>query len=281
MTHAVRDWRSNRRNLSPHARCDDSSNRGYHCTLDSSVSIANPTNVGDFRYGLMALGEPHVQLSFDVSCWTLSRIMTSFIAYYRVSTERQGKSGLGLAAQKRRIDQFLAPADQLIGEFCDIQSGRRDTRVELQKALALAKRESAKLIIARLDRFSRRVSFIANVMEQGISLCCAEMPHASDFQLHIFAALAQEERRLISERTKAALAEAKRRGKILGTNGKSLSVKNRMDADNFAASLRANFEAEFKGLSYSEIARRLNKRGIVTRTGRKFFPQTVKNYLSR
>jgi hypothetical protein len=77
------------------------------------------------------------------------------------------------------------------------------------------------------------------------------------------------------------LAEAKRRGKILGTNGRNLAAKNRMDANNFAASLRANFDAEFKGLSYSEIARQLNERGIVTRTGRKFFPQTVKNYLSR
>jgi DNA invertase Pin-like site-specific DNA recombinase len=208
-------------------------------------------------------------------------MMTSFVAYYRVSTERQGRSGLGLAAQRWKIGQFLTPTDQLIGEFCDIQSGKRDTRIELQKALALAKRESAKLIIARLDRFSRRVSFIASIMEQGISLCCAEMPNASDFQLHIFAALAQEERRLISERTKAALAEAKRRGKILGTNGRNLAAKNRMDANNFAASLRANFDAEFKGLSYSEIARQLNERGIVTRTGRKFFPQTVKNYLSR
>lgn len=207
--------------------------------------------------------------------------MSSFVAYYRVSTERQGKSGLGLAAQKRKIEQFLSPTDRIIGEYCDIQSGRKDTRVELQKALALAKRETAKLIIARLDRFSRRVSFIANIMEQGISLCCAEMPNASDFQLHIFAALAQEERRLISERTKAALAEAKRRGKILGANGRNLAAKNRMDADNFAASLRANFEAEFVGLSYSEIARQLNNRGITTRTGRKFFPQTVKNYFVR
>lgn len=207
--------------------------------------------------------------------------MTSFVAYYRVSTERQGKSGLGLAAQKRKIEQFLTPADQLIGEFCDIQSGRSDNRVELAKALTLAKRHSAKLIIARLDRFSRRVSFIANIMEQGISLCCAEMPNASDFQLHIFAALAQEERRLISERTKAALAEARRRGRILGANGKVLAAKNRIDADQFATSLRANFDAGFEELSYSEIARRLNDRGVVTRTGRRFYPQTVKNYLAR
>lgn len=207
--------------------------------------------------------------------------MQKFVAYYRVSTERQGKSGLGLSAQQRKVAEHCNAFGVLLAEFCDIQSGRHDNRAELQKALALSKRETAKLIIARLDRFSRRVSFIANIMEQGISLCCAEMPNASDFQLHIFAALAQEERRLISERTRAALAEAKRRGKILGANGKCLAVKNRMDADNFAASLRADFDAEFKGLSYSEIARQLNERGIVTRTGRKFFPQTVKNYLHR
>jgi DNA invertase Pin-like site-specific DNA recombinase len=80
------------------------------------------------------------------------------------------------------------------------------------RALAFAKAKKAKLLIARLDRFSRRVSFIARIMDEGISLCCAEMPNASEFQLHIFAALAQEERRLISERTKAALPEAKKRG---------------------------------------------------------------------
>lgn len=207
--------------------------------------------------------------------------MGNFVAYYRVSTERQGKSGLGLAAQRDKIAGFLSTTDILIGEFCDVQSGRDDNRRELLKALQLARRESAKLIIARLDRFSRRVSFIANIMEQGISLCCAEMPNASDFQLHIFAALAQEERRLISERTKAALAEAKRRGKILGANGRNLAAKNRLDAENFAVSLRKNLDGDFKELSYSEIARRLNDRGVFTRTGRKFFPQTVKNYFER
>ena len=207
--------------------------------------------------------------------------MTKFIAYYRVSTERQGRSGLGLAAQQRKVADFVSASGQIIAEFCDIQSGRDDCRVELQNALALAKREGAKIIIARLDRFSRRVSFIANILEQGIGLVCAEMPNASDFQLHIFAALAQEERRLISERTKAALAEAKRRGTILGANGKCLAAKNRKAADEFAASLRTKLDADLMGRSYSEIARQLNDAGIVTRTGRKFYPQTVKNYVAR
>lgn len=207
--------------------------------------------------------------------------MTKFIAYYRVSTERQGKSGLGLAAQHRKISDFVAAAGTLIAEFCDVQSGKDDTRVELQNPIQLAKRENAKIVIARLDRFSRRVSFIASILEQGIGLVCAEMPNATDFQLHIFAALAQEERRLISERTKAALAEAKRRGKILGLNGRYLAAKNRKAADEFASQLRAKLDADLLRRSYSEIARHLNDAGLVTVTGRKFYPQTVKNYLSR
>jgi len=204
-----------------------------------------------------------------------------FIAYYRVSTERQGKSGLGLAAQQRKVSEYLQGSNGLVAEFCDIESGRDDDRTELLKALALAKRENAKLVIARLDRFSRRVSFIAQIMEQGIGLVCAEMPNASDFQLHIFAALAQEERRLISERTKAALAEAKRRGVILGSNGKYLAAKNRKAADEFAAKLRAKLEVDLMGRSYSEMARQLNEAGMLTTTGKKFYPQTVKNYVNR
>ena len=207
--------------------------------------------------------------------------MTAFVAYYRVSTTKQGKSGLGIEAQRRAIANFITANDILVGEFCDIQSGKDDNRIELNKALLLAKRENAKLIIARLDRFSRRVSFIAQIMEQGIGLVCAEMPHASDFQLHIFAALAQEERRLISERTKAALAEAKRRGAILGSNGKYLAAKNRKAADDFAVELRSKLDAGLLGQSYSEIARHLNGRDIRTITGSKFYPQTVKNYLAR
>lgn len=207
--------------------------------------------------------------------------MSAYVAYFRVSTAGQERSGLGLAAQQRKVSEFLRPGDTLVGQFCDIQSGRDDNRVELQKALALSKRLNAKLIIARLDRFSRRVSFIAQIMEQGISLVCAEMPHASDFQLHIFAALAQEERRLISERTKAALAEAKRRGVILGANGTNLAAKNRKAAGEFAVSLKSKLDADLIGRSYSEIARQLNERGVLTVTGTKFYAQTVKNYITR
>lgn len=207
--------------------------------------------------------------------------MSKFVAYYRVSTERQGRSGLGLAAQRSKIESYAINIGTIIAEFCDVQSGRDDDRTELCKALTLAKRENAKLIIARLDRFSRRVSFIAQIMERGIGLVCAEMPNATDFQLHIFAALAQEERRLISERTKAALAEAKRRGKILGANGKYLAAKNRKSADEFGSQLIARLSEDLLGQSYSQIAKYLNESGLVTVTGSRFYPQTVKNYLTR
>jgi DNA invertase Pin-like site-specific DNA recombinase len=207
--------------------------------------------------------------------------MVDYVAYYRVSTEKQGKSGLGLAAQRSRLDTFVSTNDRILQEFVDVQSGRKDDRSGLNKALAFAKAKKATLLIARLDRFSRRVSFIARIMDEGISLCCAEMPNASEFQLHIFAALAQEERRLISERTKAALAEAKKRGRKLGANGAKLALVNKQQADSFAVSVRAAVYSIGMEKSYSEIARKLNARGLRTRTGRLFYPQTVKNVALR
>jgi DNA invertase Pin-like site-specific DNA recombinase len=207
--------------------------------------------------------------------------MTNYVAYYRVSTEKQGRSGLGLSAQKSKLAMFVSANDRILQEFVDIQSGRKDNRTELSKALAFAKAKKATLLIARLDRFSRRVSFIARIMDEGISLCCAEMPNASEFQLHIFAALAQEERRLISERTKAALFEAKKRGRLLGTNGKKLAAINKRLADEFADSIGETIRNIGLDRSYSEIARQLNDRGFQTRTGRPFYPQTVKNIALR
>jgi DNA invertase Pin-like site-specific DNA recombinase len=208
-------------------------------------------------------------------------VMVDYVAYYRVSTEKQGKSGLGLAAQKSKLATFVSATDRILQEFVDIQSGRKDDRSGLNKALAFAKAKKATLLIARLDRFSRRVSFIARVMDEGISLCCAEMPNASEFQLHIFAALAQEERRLISERTRAALAEAKKRGRRLGANGAKLALVNKREADSFAGSVRAAVYSIGMEKSYSEIARRLNEQGVRTRTGRLFYAQTVKNIALR
>lgn len=208
--------------------------------------------------------------------------MTRYVAYFRVSTATQGRSGLGLAAQQTKIREFLNPEDELIAEFVEVQSGKVDSRLELWKAIHHAKKHSAKMLIAKLDRFSRRVSFIAGIMEQGIGLVVAEMPHATDFQLHIFAALAQEERRLISERTRNALAEAKRRGVQLGRNGGALALQNKSDALDFARSLEPTIRPLWNdGQSYSAIARYLNDVGIPTRRGGKFYAQQIKAVVRR
>jgi len=204
--------------------------------------------------------------------------MERYVAYMRVSTERQGRSGLGLAAQRKLIAEFVEDHGELCGEFVEIKSGRKDNRHVLWEAIKEAQKHNAKLVMARLDRFSRSVSFIAQVMDKGIALTIAEMPTATDFQLHIFAALAQEERRLISVRTKAALQEAKRQGKALGLNGKVLAEKRKKEAREFAEPIWEQYLMAWQGLSYSEIARRLNSQGVPTRVGGKWYPQTVSNY---
>lgn len=208
--------------------------------------------------------------------------MARYVAYFRVSTEKQGKSGLGLAAQRSLIERFLSPGDEVVAEYVEVQSGRNDQRIELWKAIHDAKKQGAKLLIAKLDRFSRKVSFIASIMEQGIGLVVAEMPNATDFQLHIFAALAQEERRLISERTRNALAEAKKRGVELGKNGKVLARLNRRAADERAEALRPIIMPMMEvGLSLSEIARSLNDRGIKAFGGGSYHVGQISNVVRR
>jgi|TARA_R110002074_G_C12555186_1_gene667035 DNA invertase Pin-like site-specific DNA recombinase len=208
--------------------------------------------------------------------------MTKYVAYFRVSTTKQGRSGLGIAAQRTVLDGFLGVDDEMIAEFVEVQSGKIDQRVELWKAIAFAKKSNAKILIAKLDRFSRKVSFIAGIMEQGIGLVVAEMPHASDFQLHIFAALAQEERRLISERTRNALREAKKRGVDLGKNGRVLAFQNRLDADSRALELAPLVSPLLEnGTSYCQIAAYLNQSGVLTLRGGKFHAQQAKNLVAR
>ncbi|WP_137113319.1 recombinase family protein [Mesorhizobium sp. GR13] len=200
-----------------------------------------------------------------------------FVGYYRVSTRKQSRSGLGLEVQQQKVRDYAASNGELLGEFVETESGRKDDRIELSKAMNLARKSNASLLIAKLDRFSRRVSFIASMMEKGIPLTVVEMPNATDFQLHIFAALAQEERRLISERTKAALAQAKARGTKLGKNGKIIAEVNRSHAQQLAKTIR--LPDGWVEMSYSSIARELNEAKVTTPNGNRFFPQTVKNLL--
>lgn len=203
-----------------------------------------------------------------------------YVGYYRVSTKKQARSGLGLEAQQQMVRQFAGANGELVGEFVEVESGRNDRRIELAKAINAAKKAGASLLIARLDRFSRRVSFISAMMEKGVRLVIVEMPNATDFQLHIFAALAQEERRLISERTKAALAQAKRRGVALGENGRVLAVTNKARAAEYVSQIRDILPKSWQSISYSGLARHLNDAGLVTINGNRFYPQTAKNLVA-
>ena len=111
--------------------------------------------------------------------------MERYIAYFRVSTDRQGKSGLGLEAQREKVRTFVDKPDQIISEFVEIQSGKNDKRIELEKALKECKKHDAALLIHKLDRFSRKVSFISTMMDRGVKLVVVDLPNATDFQLHL------------------------------------------------------------------------------------------------
>lgn len=140
-----------------------------------------------------------------------------FVAYFRVSTDRQGRSGLGLAAQRKSVHEYLDGGRwELVAEFTEVESGKRSDRPELERALAACKKYKAKLVIAKLDRLSRNLAFIATLMDSGVEFIAVDNPHANKLTIHILAAVAQHEREIISARTSAALHAAKARGKRLG-----------------------------------------------------------------
>lgn len=219
-----------------------------------------------------------------------------FISYLRVSTERQGKSGLGLEAQREAIERYLNGGQwKLLGEFIEVESGKKNERPKLQEALAACQRTGATLIIAKLDRLSRNVAFIANLMDSGVEFVACDFPTANRLTIHILAAMAEYERDMISKRTKDALQAAKVRGKRLGTpenlseasasNGRVLGTEARKKmADNFANGLYVILDSYLKeGMSLNSIARKLNNDGILSATGKTgvWTPTAVKNILAR
>jgi len=209
--------------------------------------------------------------------------MVDFIAYYRVSTDRQGASGLGLDAQRQAVAGFIGTG-QLVAEFTEIESGRRHTnRPQLLAALAECRKRRAVLLIARLDRLARNVAFIAALMENGTDFIACDMPQASRLTIHILAAVAEHEREMISTRTKAALAEAKRRGTALG-NPRIEEARSLAPAAHHArrpapevCTLMTAWKAQGKGLR--EIARDLNRLNIRPPRGRQWYASSVKNQL--
>ena len=151
-----------------------------------------------------------------------------FISYLRVSTDKQGVRGYGIAAQRKAVKDYLDGGRwQLLGEFVEVESGRRNDRPQLARALAACKKHRAKLVIAKLDQLSRDVHFLTGLEKAGIEFVAVDNPHATKLTIHILAAVAQHEREMTSERTKAALAAAKRRGvKLGGFRGRVFSAKD-------------------------------------------------------
>ena len=140
-----------------------------------------------------------------------------FIAYYRVSTQKQGASGLGLEAQKAAVTSFVREQMHILGEFVEVESGKKNHRPQLHAAIAAAQSQNATLLIAKLDRLSRNAGFIFALRDAGVSFVCCDMPDANSLTVGLFAVIAQHEREAISKRTKDALAAKKARGAILGS----------------------------------------------------------------
>jgi DNA invertase Pin-like site-specific DNA recombinase len=212
-----------------------------------------------------------------------------FVAYFRVSTDRQGKSGLGLDAQRKSVHDYLDGGRwKLIAEFTEIESGKHNDRPELEKALAACKRQKAKLVIAKLDRLSRNLAFIATLMDSGVEFIAVDNPHANKLTIHILAAVAQHEREIISARTSAALQAAKARGKRLGnpklSEARRHAVLARKEkADRYSANvLPVIREIQRSGVqSLRGVARALAARGIRTARGGAWTPVQVSAILQR
>jgi len=198
------------------------------------------------------------------------------VAYYRVSTDRQGKSGLGLEAQQASVRGHLGSV-QPIAEFVEVESGKRNDRPQLALALATAKKAKATLIIAKLDRLARNVHFISGMMESGVDFVAVDNPHATRLTLHILAAVAEHEREMIATRTKEALAAAKARGTRLGRYGAEvLAPAYHAAAINRALALEPTLTAfQAAGLSANRMAAEMNARALPTPLGGRWHAQTV------
>lgn len=217
-----------------------------------------------------------------------NRAMKKYIAYYRVSTQRQN---LGLEAQRSSVATYIASTGgTLIAEYSEKESGKNNYRVELERAIAQCKKDNATLIIAKLDRLSRNVGFIFQLRDSKIEFCCCDLPELNTLTLGIFATIAQSERETISQRTKAALAVKKANGIKLGSpiatftdsmrdeakkvlRNKALSNPNNKRAISMIGTLKE------KGYGYKRIADYLNENGFKTAKNCFFKPQTVRQII--
>lgn len=219
--------------------------------------------------------------------------MKKFVCYYRVSRKEQGLSGLGLSAQRTAVEKYVISQNgEIIGDYTEIETGTsKKVRVEIQKSIQLAKDEGAVLVIAKLDRLARNVSFVSSLMDAGIEFLAVDMSSANNFTIHIFSALAEQEAKLISSRTKLALAELKKAGSVLG-NPKNLNdearakgliaiKQNAINNDRNRQAQSVILSCKEKGMSYRDIAKYLNELNFKTRYGNQFLAPTVHQLYNR
>lgn len=217
--------------------------------------------------------------------------LPAFVSYLRVSTERQGRSGLGLEAQRKAVSDFLAGSvSRLVAELVEVESGSRDGRPRLAEALSLCRVHGATLLIAKLDRLSRDAHFLLGLQKAGVRFVAADMPEANEMVVGIMAVVAQAERKMISARTKAALAAAKARGKRLGTPGNLSNQKTGADHGRASQAQRAQDRAQDLApviaairaggaTSLGQMAAALNERGIPAARGGAWSPVQVRRLL--
>jgi DNA invertase Pin-like site-specific DNA recombinase len=218
----------------------------------------------------------------------------NFVSYLRVSTDRQGKSGLGLEAQRASVADYLNGGKwKLVSEFVEVESGKNDERPKLREALHLAKMTGATLVVAKLDRLSRNVAFLASLQESKVRFVCADMPEANEFTINILAAVAQHERKTISQRTRDAMRAAKAKGRVFGNPNGARALRG-LDNSSALAVIKAKAdrhaqdvlpiirEIQAAGITTGlGIARELNARGILTARRGQWHAATVKNLLGR
>lgn len=200
-----------------------------------------------------------------------------YVAYYRVSTQQQGRSGLGLDAQRSAVRSFVGD-HEVIAEFTEIESGKRDDRPQLELALEMASTNNAVLVIAKLDRLSRDVHFISGLLKRMVPIKACDMPNADNFQFHIMAAVAEKEREMIAERTRLAIAAKRARGEQWGTNAARTNA-----AQSHAKSIRADIQTLMdNGITRpAALAKALNDRSVRTSGGQQWGPGQVVRLLRR
>ncbi|WP_139921414.1 recombinase family protein [Hymenobacter sp. DG01] len=214
-----------------------------------------------------------------------------YVTYFRVSTTKQGISGLGIEAQRNAVRAFVQDPTQVLAEFTEVESGKNNQRPQLQAAIETARKQGATLLIAKLDRLSRNAGFIFALRDAGVDFICCDIPDANTLTVGLFAVIAQHERETISKRTKDALAAKKQRGAKLGSpqnltpaaiqKGQEVRQRNARENQQNRQAMMLSTLLHKQGHTLTSIAEQLNAVGCRTRRGNQFYHSSVRILLNR